>query len=255
MTAPTKPLPTLKRPGTAAAMIAVASSQIGVHEGHDNSGWNNDNPYGHWYGLNKQAWCAIFMSWCAFLSGCKKIIPKHAYTPSGAGWFQAHGQWHKSPKPGDLAYYWSNSMGRVHHVALVVKVFPGGYFEVGGNTNHNGSAQGDGVYKLRRSNSSVGSGGGFGRPAYARVPKGPWSLATGFPGPGAFVIGKAHPAVAPLRSALAHKGFGARPISADPVFTAEDRASVKQFQRAQHWSGADADGIPGKDTWDAAFKR
>lgn len=247
MTVPAKQIPAIKNPGTAAAMIAVASSQIGVHEGHDSSGWNNDNPYGLWYGANKVAWCNQFISWTAAHSGNQKNVPKGAYTPATSNWFKSHNQWHSTPRVGDLAYYWSASMGRIHHVALVVKIIPGGYYEVGGNTNHNGSAQGDGVYKLRRTNSSVGAHGGFGRPKYIKVAKPVWKISDGFPGPGAFIIGKVHPAVLVLRVALARKGLGKSTI--DPRFTAEDKKNVAAYQRSQHWTGSDADGIPGKDTW------
>lgn len=149
-------------------MVAVASSQIGVHEGRNASGWNNDNPFGLWYGMNGVSWCAEFISWAAAHSGCQKIIPRHAYTPAGKDWFWNHGLGHHHPHVGDIAYYYSNSQGRIHHVDLVVGVFNGGYYSVGGNTNNTGSAQGDGVYKLKRSISAPGAQGGFGRPAYAR---------------------------------------------------------------------------------------
>lgn len=31
---------------------------------------NNDiTPYGEWYGMNGQPWCAMFVSWCALQAG------------------------------------------------------------------------------------------------------------------------------------------------------------------------------------------
>ena len=42
--------------------VAKHEAQIGFHE--DNG--NNINPYGQWYGSNGSAWCAMFVSWCAY---------------------------------------------------------------------------------------------------------------------------------------------------------------------------------------------
>ena len=41
------------------SLIEVAKAEIGYTE----TG-NNDTKYGEWYGLNNQAWCAMFVSWC-----------------------------------------------------------------------------------------------------------------------------------------------------------------------------------------------
>lgn len=251
MTNALKKVPAVKFPGTAAAMIAVASSQLGYREGHDSSGWNNDNVFGRWYGMNKVSWCYEFQSWAASVSGNAKNIPRGAYTPDGAKWFQNHGQWHSSPKVGDLAFYYSPSQGRIHHIDLVVAVFDGGYYSVGGNTNNSGSAQGDGVYKLKRRNSSVGSRGGFGRPKYTKITKSApvWDISKGYPGTGAFVVGKSHPAVPIYREALAAIGFGHKPVSISLVYDIHDEANTKNYQLSRHWAGSDADGIPGPQTF------
>ncbi|WP_405897877.1 peptidoglycan-binding protein [Streptomyces sp. NBC_00727] len=39
-------------------------------------------------------------------------------------------------------------------------------------------------------------------------------------------------------------------IGPDPVWTGADRRATQAFQRAQGWKGAEADGIPGPDTWE-----
>lgn len=177
MTAATKKLPALPGPYSAAEaadrLLAVAASQIGVHEGKTGGDWNNDNPYGVWYGMNKVAWCAEFVSWCAAQAGFTAIIPKHAYTPSGYNWFAARKQTVSSPRRGDLLYVYgyvaSEKRSRVHHVGIVENVLPGGYIStVEGNTNDSGSSQGDGVYRLKRKLSSRLK---FVRPNYAAVVK------------------------------------------------------------------------------------
>ncbi len=166
MTPALKPVPAVKNPGTVAAMIAVASSQVGFREGG-----NNDNAFGRWYGMNNAAWCAMFVSWAASVSGNSKAIPKHAYTPTGASWFKARGQWFTKPKVGDIVYYYNASLGRIAHVGLVTAVHSdGSWTACEGNTSNTGSRTGNGVYLLKRTTTR---GGGFGRPKYATAPKPP----------------------------------------------------------------------------------
>ncbi|MFE4451409.1 peptidoglycan-binding protein [Streptomyces sp. NPDC056796] len=71
-----------------------------------------------------------------------------------------------------------------------------------------------------------------------------------FPGAGAFVIGKSHAAVTLLGKRLVAHGFGKRYTSGPgPKFSETDRLCVQDFQKAQGWSGSDADGYPGLSTW------
>lgn len=162
MTRPILELPSVRPQnlGTAEAFIKIAKSQIGYKEVD-----NNSTAYSLWYGLNHQPWCYIFMSWVAAHSGCGKIIPRGAYTPAGAAWFKAKGQYGKKPKKGALHFVYHASMGRIGHIEVVTKVNKdGSFYVIGGNTSNNGSRQGDGVYRLLR--RSVGAGSGFGYPKY-----------------------------------------------------------------------------------------
>jgi peptidoglycan hydrolase-like protein with peptidoglycan-binding domain len=71
-----------------------------------------------------------------------------------------------------------------------------------------------------------------------------------FPGRGAFVLDKSHPAVTLLGQRLVAHGYGSRyKQGPGPTFTATDRLACQDFQRAQGWKGADADGYPGPTTW------
>ncbi len=167
MTPPFKPLPDhLDHPaGSAGAVLQIAASQIGYREAY-----NNDNAFGVWYPMNHQPWCAMFVSWAAWQAGVdQSIIPKHAYTPSGAAWFRARGRLHTEPQAGDVGYVYYSSMGRIGHVFLVEKVWrtAGGALlmnTIEGNTNDTGSSQGNGVYRLVRADTTNLS---YGRPAYA----------------------------------------------------------------------------------------
>jgi hypothetical protein len=156
--------PKIKNPGTAAAMITMASSQLGYSE----TG-NNDTAFGRWYGLNNQPWCAIFISWAAAKSGCGKVIPKHAYTPAGAAWFKSRKQWGNKPRVGAIVYYDTSGLGRISHVGVVDKVFSdGSWTSIEGNTNSAGSREGRVVRRQKR--RTTGKLGGFGYPKYAAAP-------------------------------------------------------------------------------------
>jgi hypothetical protein len=221
-------------------MIATAASQLGYHEGRDSSGWNNDTFFGSWYGLNGQAWCAIYQSWCAAHSGCAGIIPRGAYTPSMGQWFHDHNQWGGTPRVGALGFLGSASLQGsrwrgIHHVFLVEKVLSDGTFlTLEGNTNNDGSSQGDGVYRLKR--SGVGTGG-FGYPNYLAAPH----IAT--------------PAAAPRRpsvSLVAAQDMGHRGVFTGPVGDAlkaeklpATRSGYADYQKRLGYTGTAADGIPG----------
>lgn len=248
-----KKLPKIKNLGTKEAMIAVATSQVGFREGN-----NNNTPYGIWYRMNNVAWCAIFISWCAYVAGCAKVIPKHAWTPGGAAWFKTRKQWGTKPKVGAIVYFYSVSMGRISHVELVVKVYSNGDFlSCGGNTNNTGSRSGNGVYLLRRTTTR---GGGFGYPKYKPSSKPAlepakqesnqkeWQQGDGFPGPEVFVLGKKHNCMPNMRDRLREAGF-IKSKSNSKTFRKADRRAVRRFQLSKKELRGDADGYPGKLTW------
>jgi len=230
VTPPLRAVPKLTRPGTRAAMIAVATSQVGFREGP-----NNDTPYGRWYGLPNAAWCAEFVSWAARFSGCSKAIPKHAFTPSGAKWFKKRGQWGKTPKVGALAYYYNASLGRIAHVELVVKVNDdGSWIACGGNTNNTGSRTGNGVYLLRRRTTR---GGGFGYPRYAR----------------ALPIVSASAVAKMARDDGTYSGAVADALHHEGL--SPDRDGYERWQKRCGYTGLDADGIAGIGSLTTLAKR
>lgn len=158
MTAPAKPIPTLIPPSNVEAVktrvLTVAASQLGYREGRDSSGWNNDTVYGAWYPMNFNPWCEMFVDWCAAQAGIPEtVIPKYAYTPYGLKWFRDRSQEVTAPQRGDL-FFLVNDSGLAHHIGFVEKVTGGAFQTIEGNTNTNGSDQGDGVYRLTRTTSS-----------------------------------------------------------------------------------------------------
>lgn len=74
-----------------------------------------------------------------------------------------------------------------------------------------------------------------------------------FPGAAAFTLGTSHPAVRTLDEGLIAKGYDKHHdgdgYQAGTTFSKYTLLNVQDFQKAQGWSGAGADGYPGVETW------
>jgi peptidoglycan hydrolase-like protein with peptidoglycan-binding domain len=71
-----------------------------------------------------------------------------------------------------------------------------------------------------------------------------------FPGRDAFQVGKSHPAVTVLGQRLVAHGYSKHyKVGPGPTFSEADKKNVQDFQKAQGWTGSDADGFPGPETW------
>ncbi len=134
-------------------IINVAKSQVGYLESDSSSdysgetaGGDNYTEYGRWYGeYPNPAWCAAFVSWCAYVCGISEsVVMKHQYTETGLDFFQAKNQAYDwalvkagvyTPQRGDLVYFYNGTAGRtVTHVGLVEKFENGILYTVEGNT-------------------------------------------------------------------------------------------------------------------------
>ena len=154
---------------TADQVVRVAASQIGYY---DPPGGGRSK-FESWYGLSGP-WCAMFQSWCAAQVGALDIIPKHAYTPSGADWFRARGRWHNGiagARRGDLVYFnFPDNLNRIQHVGIVESVNSDGSVNtIEGNTSSVSQTNGGHVARKRRKAYIVG----YGRPAYVAAPPKP----------------------------------------------------------------------------------
>lgn len=82
----------------------------------------------------------------------------------------------------------------------------------------------------------------------------PATTAPAFPGRKYFAAGANNAYVTQLGKRLAAKGFGKYYTTGPgPRWTEADRKNVAAFQKAQGWTGADADGYPGAETWRRLF--
>jgi CHAP domain len=149
---------------TAARVLDVARTQIGTVEGAGGT-----NPYGRAYGADRVAWCAQFVWWCFQQAGAGHLIPKTAYTPTLAGWYQQRGQASRSPRVGSLVLFdWpGDGVDRISHVGLVEAVNPNGMLTtIEGNTTSGvagNQRMGGGVWRRNRATSAVVV---YGHPAY-----------------------------------------------------------------------------------------
>lgn len=112
-------------PGTGVEkLLNVAKHELEWGFAEDNA--NNITPYGQWYGMNGSAWCAMFVSYCAYQAGViDTLVPKYAWCPSGMTWYKNHGRYNKRnssyiPKKGDVVFFYNNELGRVAHTGIVI---------------------------------------------------------------------------------------------------------------------------------------
>ena len=112
---------------TASQVLAKARSYLGTAERPDGS---NRTVFGSWYGMNGNAWCAMFVSYIFnhVTEGKGLIGGKHAWTPAFAKWFYDRGRWGTKPRRGAVvffAFYGPRYQGRwkgIMHVGLVESV-------------------------------------------------------------------------------------------------------------------------------------
>jgi len=229
--------------GSASNLIKVARGELKLRY---REGPNNATKYGAWYGSNHQPWCDMFVSWCAWKSGNQGAVGKQAVCQAHVNWFRKKGRWGKTPRVGAIVFFaWHGVYS--HHVGIVEKVnSDGSIYTIEGNTNTNGSANGIGVFRMRRRSHILG----YGYPAFGSgsVPA-PKPGGSAYPGAHYFGIGKTNSYVTKLGKMLIARGGRRFYKEAGSTFTEAYRKACAAFQRAQGWSGSSADGIPGPKMW------
>ncbi|MFI1408719.1 peptidoglycan-binding protein [Streptomyces sp. NPDC020707] len=75
-----------------------------------------------------------------------------------------------------------------------------------------------------------------------------------FPGRSYFKAGANNKYVTQLGKQLVKKGYSRfYSVGPGPKWSESDRKAVQAFQKAQKWTGSDADGYPGPQTWTRLF--
>ena len=141
-------------------VINIANSQIGYKEIGDNS-----TMYGKWYGLDKQPWCAIFVSWCYNQAGLgKNIVAQNskgfASCDAGLKWFAKRNKLVPvgEAREGDIVFFQFDQDAEPDHVGIVAKNWKrkSVLATIEGNTSDKGSqANGGAVYAKNRPYSLV----------------------------------------------------------------------------------------------------
>lgn len=139
---------------------AIFLSQVGVKEKTGKNDGEQVEEYLAVTGLGKgNPWCAAFCAWCLTKAEVKN--PKSAYSPD---WFRSNLSYKSTlpsnhstsaPTKGDVFGIYFASMGRVAHVGFVQDWGDQWVQTVEGNSNDNGSRDGDGVYRKRRLKSQI----------------------------------------------------------------------------------------------------
>lgn len=139
-------------------IVTTAQKQVGFYGGSTDA-----NPYGDWYGISNEPWCAMFVSWVFAQNNLSHLVAAQtakgfAYCPTGLAWFQQK----KcvvdkySGQPGDLVFFSWAGNGIADHIEIIVNASRDGITTVGGNTGpeHMTDASqynGHGVYLRHRS--------------------------------------------------------------------------------------------------------
>lgn len=251
---------------TAAGVIAIASPEVGYHEGYSGGHWNNEEKYADQVpGLswaNYQAWCATFVSYCAYKAGAGDLYPRTASCLTGVAWFKNAGRWSEYPAVGAQVFYGS---GGGTHTGLVYDYDADYIYTIEGNTNDNGSAEGDGVYRKKRARRDAYVYG-YGYPKFAEgiksadpsyagsAPKTPSKpvvdlsnvVAAAHTDPGAAQGHQTYPNdVRLVEAALSAEGLLVAKYASDGSFGSTTVSAYAAYQRKLGYSGSDADGIPG----------
>lgn len=254
--------------------VNLLRAQAGYHEGRDPSGnWNNMQKFSpatlglEW--SQGQAWCATFTAWGADELGARERWPITASCYTAVQWWKKAGRWTEYPVLGGPFYL--GTVGQ-DHVGVVYAYDADTIWTVEGNTNASGSAQGDGVYLRSRPRRGPGSPYGYGVPEFdegtvsadpelggtakasvpAPAPKPPAAKPQFEPFPGAafFKANPRSPIVTAMGKRLVAEGCSRYRSGPGPQWTEADRQSYAAWQRKLGFSGADADGWPGKTSWD-----
>ncbi|GCD37928.1 hypothetical protein OEIGOIKO_05738 [Streptomyces chrestomyceticus JCM 4735] len=136
-------------------VIATARAEVGTHEGRSSGRWNNIQKYSpavpglEW--SQGQAWCSTFVSWVFRKAGCAQLAPVTASCAVGVDWFRSRGRFTEYPVIGGPVYF---GPGGGSHVGICIAYTDSTITTVEGNTNINGSAEGDGVYLKSRPRKS-----------------------------------------------------------------------------------------------------
>lgn len=131
-------------------IVATARKEIGTREGNVPNSGPKVSEYLRYVGINFPApWCAAWVSYVFGEAGYSK--PKTPWSPD---LFPLARQV-KTPRPGHVLGIYFTALKRIGHCGIVEKLQNDWCFSIEGNTNLNGTREGDGVYRRIRHIRSI----------------------------------------------------------------------------------------------------
>lgn len=131
-------------------IVAAAQKETGAREGHVPNTGPEVSVYLGYVGLKTPApWCAAWVSYVFGQAGYSS--PKTAWSPD---LFPAK-RCVKTARPGLILGIYYPALKRIAHCAIVERVSGSWCMSIEGNTNINGSREGDGVYRRTRHIRSI----------------------------------------------------------------------------------------------------
>jgi hypothetical protein len=141
-------------------IVLEAQGQLGFIEGP-----NNENPYGSWYGVPNQPYCAMFVSWVFNQKGLSSLVEAEtskgfSYCPAALAHFQKNGQvvGKYDGQPGDLVFFNFSGNGQAEHVGIIEGASSDGITTIEANTSpdHATGSQANGIGVFRRHRPYLG---------------------------------------------------------------------------------------------------
>jgi len=141
-------------------IVLEAQGQLGFIEGP-----NNENPYGSWYGVPNQPYCAMFVSWVFAQKGLSALVAAEtekgfSYCPAGLAYFQKNGEivGKYDGEPGDLVFFNFSGNGQAEHVGIIEGASSDGITTIEANTSpdHATGSQANGIGVFRRHRPYLG---------------------------------------------------------------------------------------------------
>ncbi len=147
--------------GQAQKVLNVARGEVGYREGDNNHQKYSPAVPGLEWSQN-MAWCQTFQSWIFRQADVASLAPVTAGCAEATSWYKNKGRFSSYPAIGAMVFYGPNGGS---HVGIVYKYDATNIYTVEGNTNDDGSAEGNGVYYKVRARSDAYTYG-YGYPDY-----------------------------------------------------------------------------------------
>ncbi|WP_316813550.1 peptidoglycan-binding protein [Pedobacter heparinus] len=131
-------------------VVRIARAELGVREATGNNDGPRVEEYLAYTGFKKgNPYCASYVSWCFHKAGYSQ--PKTAWSPA---LFPAS-RLTKDALPGNVFGIWFPELNRIAHVGLLERLQGDFLLTLEGNTNVEGSREGQGVYRRMRHKRTV----------------------------------------------------------------------------------------------------